>query len=295
MFKKSLHLFAVAVFIFSCNKRGKEVPEPENTEPCLLTEYSFIRDNDPHTEKYYYNSQFRLESMDRGTWHVDVEYDSKGRVQRHNFGVLETNELAYDGQNRVKTIATKHNGIIYYSFFEYSADGHLRSSVYLRGGEFHLERLYNPDFGVFMNAIVTAYNATPDLKKGNFKRETDYLFYKSFDVDRANMLVTYKENSGTFVSSDRPDKREERIIATIRFDGKKSPKGTANWRPFNLQPFHWDFSELGNVVEYTNPFPTGWVSYKVTYQYNEHNYPVSAVQITRDDTTMLRWAYNCRF
>jgi hypothetical protein len=291
---KSLFSFAIVVSLWCCKTRDNEGPEPENRELCLLSEYSFVQDSYTHTEKYFYNSRSLLDSMIRGTGHINIQYDDKGRVQRHNLGMFADSELSYDEQNRLKTAITKRNGISYYSFFEYSADGHLRSSVYLHGGEFHLEKLYNPDFDLFMKAIMAAYTAIPDSRKVAFKRETDYLYYKSFDVDKANLLVTYKENSGTFSSYDTPDKRHENIVATIRFDGKKSPNGTSNWRPFNLQPFLWDFSELGNVIEYLNPMPDGWVSYKVNYQYNQHSYPIKAEQITKNDTVKLSWEYVCR-
>jgi len=37
---------------------------------------------------------------------------------------------------------------------------------------------------------MAAYNELPDWQKQAFKRETDLLFYNSYQVDEANLFVT---------------------------------------------------------------------------------------------------------
>jgi len=141
---KDITLLTLSVLLFvSCKSRLKDEPQPEDVETCLLAVFKHGQNAGFRTEKYYYNNQSRLDSMRfEPSYKVNIAYDAQGRVQDSNFLILAPTEMTYDSKDRLKTSITKRAGIISsYSFYKYSSDDHLRSSVYLHAGPNHLENI----------------------------------------------------------------------------------------------------------------------------------------------------------
>ncbi|QRR03093.1 hypothetical protein [Dyadobacter sandarakinus] len=300
MHLKILLGITISILFFSCKNNINEEPEPQGTEACLVKTYIIGRENDWYEENYFYNSRALLDSIKiESNYHVDIEYDTKGRIQRTNYLTFKDAKFTYDAQNRLKSI-----GIDYvrdvplntnHIFFEYSADNHLMQSTWVPGGIHHLEKYYNPNFEKFMESVLEIYNLENNFwDKKAIKEEIQHIANNKYLVDVQNLTVTKKINSQVENYADEPIIRFEYVDTITKYDGKKSPKGSAQWKALNLLPFNEDFSELGNIVDLANPRPVGWVPYKIVYQYNDSNYPISAIRIMGSDTIQMKWEYQCR-
>lgn len=302
-----MHLFSKAsillffILIAGCKKDNAT---PETAMDCLIKEYNNDRDNSPFTEIYSYDNDARLIGIKQrsGGFVNDaiLNYDSDGLIRSTNLLPFSEIEFLYDTQNRLSKIINTSNAsggtINTYAFYEYDLKGHLSQVTWIPGGNHSLQEIYRPDFNEFLKLATEQYNAAPDFyARDILKKSLDNTFCSKYSVNEKDLTVTKISNTTVSAPNRKFGERIEGIQYIQKYDGKKNPKSSKSWRVMSFLLYSMDFSELGNIVENVDKssFEIDG-SYKVDYQYNAIEYPVSAIYTFQNKKYNLTWKYDCK-
>ena len=288
---------AFIIVVFSC--KHSETPKPQNSsQNCQVTEFQLSGMN-TYAETYVYNEQSNLKEIRSSNGGI-IESNNEGQIKSIDWQ-SNTPEFFYDIQGRIKKMVvpnTVPSGFGYtYTFYEYDSKGHLSQKTWFPWGSDELSALYNPDFKIFVAAVVSKYSSmTNSWEQEKFMEQMELTICTKYLVDERNLTVTEIRS----MLNRSLINRVEEVWTVTNYDGKNNPYRSAEWRPITMYSGELSlksdlFPELGNALEKTSKFTDfSWNNYKRSYVYNSDGYPESGTYADSYSKINLTWKYNCK-